>query len=99
MTRPPVDAWADGSAFFVKAHPGARRDGFSGVHDGMVKIDTTAAPEKGKANKAILKFLSKQLGLPLAGFELLSGDASQKKRIGVRNVSPDRLAALLEQLL
>jgi Uncharacterized conserved protein len=99
MTRPPVEAWADGSAFFVKAHPGARRDGFSGLHDGMVKIDVTAAPEKGKANKAILKFLSKRLDLPLAGLELLSGDAGQKKRIGVHHVSPGQLADMLEKML
>ena len=96
---PPVEPWGDGSAFLVKAHAGARRDGIGGVHDGMLKVEVTTAPEKGKANKAIAKLLAKRLGVAPADVELLAGDTSQRKRFGIHGMKPDALAAKLAALL
>ncbi len=99
MTGPAVEAWEDGAAFHVKAHAGARRDALSGLHDGMVKVEVTTAPEKGKANKAIAKLLAKRLAIPPTSIELLSGETSQRKRFGVRGVAPEALAkALLKEI-
>lgn len=91
MNRVRVERWEDGAAFVVKAHPGSRREGFAGVHDGMLKVEVSAAPEKGKANKAIQKLLAKSLHLPASDLVLLSGDTQQKKRFGVRGASPEEL--------
>ncbi len=84
-----VEAWQDGAAFQVKAHAGSRREGVSGFHDGMLRLDVTAAPEKGKANKAIIKLLANILDVPAANIELLSGDTNTRKRFGVRGITPD----------
>ena len=96
---PVVEEWAEGAAFLVKAHAGARRDGMGGVHDGMVKVEVTTAPEKGKANKAIAKFLAKKLGVAPGAMELLSGDTSQRKRFGVRGLTREELRDRLLSLL
>lgn len=90
-----IEPWGDGSAFLVKAHAGARRDRLAGVHDGMVKVEVTTAPEKGKANKAILKFLAKQLSVAAGDIELLSGETNSRKRLGVRGVAPEALRVKL----
>ncbi len=99
MSSALVEAWEDGAAFYIKAHAGARRDRLNGVHDGMIKVEVTTAPEKGKANKAIVKLLAKTLELSPANVIVVSGDTSQKKRIGVRSITPEQLGALLDQAL
>lgn len=96
-----VEAWPDGggAAFLVKAHAGAKRDAVSGVHDGMVKVEVTTAPEKGKANKAIGKLLVKKLGVGAGDVVLLSGETNQRKRFGVAGIGPDELRAKLALLV
>lgn len=95
---PTVDAWEDGAAFFVKAHAGARRDAVGGIHDGMVKVEVTTAPEKGKANKAIARLLAKGLRVPAGDMALLSGETNSRKRFGVRGLGTAELLSRLEAL-
>jgi len=75
----------------VRAHPGARRNEVRGPQDGMLKVDVTQVAEKGKANKAVIEVLSKQLGLKKSQLELLAGETSQHKRILVRGVTLEQL--------
>lgn len=93
MTDAPlvVEEWESGAAFLVKAHAGARRDAVGGLHDGMLKVEVTTAPEKGKANRAIAKLLAKRIGVPVGDLALLSGETSPRKRFAVAGVSPDEL--------
>ena len=86
-----VEAWRDGAAFRVKAHAGSRREGVSGSHDGALKIDVNAAPERGKANKGIVKILAKALAVPPSAVELLSGETQSLKRFGVAGIAPGDL--------
>ncbi len=87
-----VEAWGKGgAAFYVKAHAGAKRDRVAGIHDGMLKVEVTTAPEKGKANKAIGKLLAKQIGAGAGELTLLSGETNQKKRFGVEGIPPEKL--------
>lgn len=94
-----VEPWEDGAAFYVKAHAGARRDGIGGLHDGMVKVEVTTAPEKGKANKAIAKLLAKALRVGAGSVELLSGETSQRKRFGVHGMDPVELRGRLIRIV
>ncbi len=94
-----VEAWSAGAAFYVKAHAGARRDAVGGAHDGMLKVEVTTAPEKGKANKAIVKLLAKTLGLGAGSVTLLSGETNARKRFGVEGVTPEALRARLRNAL
>lgn len=86
-----VEAWRDGAAFRVKAHAGARREGVSGCHDGALKVDVNAAPERGKANKGIVRILAKALAVPPSTVELLSGETQPLKRFGVAGIEPGEL--------
>lgn len=90
---------ADGVVLPVRAQPGARRSGIQGEQAGMLKVAVTAAPEKGKANKAIIEVLSKELALRKSQFELLTGETSQQKRFLVRGVTVAALTAILSQLV
>lgn len=67
----------------VYVQPGAKKTEVSGTHDGKVKIRVCAPPVEGAANKALLKFLSKTLGLSGSGVKLVSGDKSRHKTVSI----------------
>ena len=58
---------------------------------GCKEMSVTQAPEKGKANKAIIGVLSKGLSLRKSQIELLTGGTSAKKRFLVRGITPEEL--------
>lgn len=89
----------DGVLLPVRAHAGARRNEVRGEQDGMLKVSVTQAPEKGKANKAIVELLAKQLGLRRSQIELVSGETAPQKRFLVRDVTLDDLQQRIESLV
>lgn len=76
----PLESHSSGVVIRVKARPGARRNAFAGLHDGALRIDVTAAPEKGKANDAIIALLAKTFGVAKSSIELISSPANPQKR-------------------
>jgi|SRR4030042_892906 uncharacterized protein (TIGR00251 family) len=73
--------------FKVKVVPGSSRSAICGLLDGMVKIKVSAAPEKGKANKCLLDFLAKQLGVKKNAVSIISGKTSAVKNVQVMGIS------------
>jgi len=94
-----VEPHPEGAVLLVRAQPGASRDRLRGVEQGMLKVCVTQAPEKGKANKAIVSLLAKALGLRRSQIELLAGQTTRNKRFLVRGVSPEDLVARLRAAL
>jgi uncharacterized protein (TIGR00251 family) len=90
---------ADGVILPVKAQPGARKNALTGIHAGAVKAAVTAAPERGKANKALIVLLADSLEVKRSQIELVSGETSSEKRFLIRGVDMTSLAARLEALL
>jgi uncharacterized protein (TIGR00251 family) len=80
----------------VQAHAGARRSAIAGVRGGMLRVDVTQAPEKGKANQAIIALLSRALGVPKSAIELVSGEAARRKRFLVAGVNAAELRRVLD---
>ena len=91
-----IEPHPDGVILPVRAHAGARRNEIRGEQDGALKVSVTQAPEKGKANKAIIELLAKRLGLRKSQIELLSGETSPQKRFLVRAVTADVLRDMFE---
>jgi uncharacterized protein (TIGR00251 family) len=86
---------ADRTILSVRAQPGARRDEIRGVHDGALRVAVTAAPEKGKANHAIIKLLAKTLGIAKSRVVLISGETSRNKTFLVHGLSQQKVADAL----
>lgn len=87
-----LEPHAEGTILPVRAHAGARRNEVRGEQDGMLKVSVTQAPEKGKANKAIIALLADELSLRKSQIELLSGETSSHKRFLIREIKPEELA-------
>jgi uncharacterized protein (TIGR00251 family) len=89
---------ADGVVLAVKARAGARQNAVRGEHEGALKVAVTQVPEKGKANRAIVKLLAKTLGLRRSQLELLDGETNSHKRFLIREADIPKLEARLRQL-
>lgn len=94
-----LEAHAEGTILAVRAHAKARRNAIERERAGSLVVSVTAAPEKGKANKAIVGLLAETLSLRKNQFELLSGETAPQKRFLIRGVSPDELRNRIEQAI
>jgi len=86
---------ADGCTLSVRVHPGARKNGVTGVHAGALKISLTAPPVDGKANEAVIAFLADALHLPRARVALVAGATSRAKMVRITGKSAAEVAAAL----
>lgn len=86
-----------GAVLSVHAQPGAAKNECKGEYNEGLKVSVTQAPEKGKANKAILELLAKQLGVKKSQIELVSGEIAPKKRFLFHGLAPDRLREMLRE--
>ena len=85
-----------GVVFAAKIVPASSKTGISGFIDGLVKIKISAAPEKGKANKCLLEFLAKQLGVKKNAVSIISGKTSAVKSVRVVGISAEQLSNKLD---
>ncbi len=73
-----------GAALAVRVTPRASKNEIVDIlSDGTVKVHLTAPPVEGKANEALLKFLSKVLEVPVRQLEIVAGGSSRDKLISV----------------
>lgn len=69
---------------FVKISARASRDQYQGIHDDRLKLAITAAPEDGKANAYLCKWLAKQFGCGKRDVAVTSGERSPLKTIEIQ---------------
>jgi len=76
---------ADGRIFTVRVTPRASRNKVMTDPDGRadLRVMVTTVPEGGKANAAVVKLLSKALGVPKSRIELVRGGSGRDKQFRV----------------
>ncbi len=70
-----------GTLLHLRVKPGARKNEILGVHGGALKLGVVARPDKGKANRGVLKLLAKILDLAPSAIELVAGNTSRDKTV------------------
>lgn len=86
-----VTAHPRGSVVQVRAQPGAKKDAVLGERNGALRVAVTAAPERGKANEAIVEVLAVALKCRRSQISLISGETSREKRFLVEGTTPEEL--------
>jgi uncharacterized protein (TIGR00251 family) len=86
---------ADGCTLAVRLHPGARKNGVTGVHADALKIALTAQQVDGKANEALIEFLAETLRLPRARIAIVAGLTSRAKTLRITGKSADEVVTAL----
>ncbi len=82
----------EGTVFTAKIVPGSSgQTRICGLLDEMLKVKVSAAPEKGKANQCLIKFLAKQLGVKKNAVSIISGTTSPVKHVRISGMSADTL--------
>ncbi|MFY9748798.1 MAG: DUF167 domain-containing protein [Acidobacteriaceae bacterium] len=93
----------EGARFQVRVTPRASRTAIVGVmgegEDAALKIALHAPPVEGRANAALIEFLSDSLGTPRSAIEIAAGQHGRSKTIIVHERSAAEISALLEKIL
>lgn len=76
--------------------PRAARTEVAGIHDSALRIRLQAPPVDGRANRTLVKFLAKQVGIPASRITLLSGETSRLKRLELADIAPDEVRRALQ---
>ncbi len=63
----------------VRVQPKARANAVKGWRGEALRVSVTAAPENGKANRAVIELLADTLALPPSSITLVRGAASRDK--------------------
>lgn len=70
----------DGIIVNIKISPNAKKNEIISEGD-IIKVKITAQPVDGKANKALVEFLSKTFKIPKTSIKIIKGENSKEKTI------------------
>jgi uncharacterized protein (TIGR00251 family) len=75
----------------VRAVPRASKNEIQGVHGDALKVRLQAPPVEGKANLALIRFLSDALDIPRAQLSISSGETGRNKAVLITGLSKTEL--------
>lgn len=74
--------------------PGASKSEVVGLHGERLKVKIKAPPVDGEANKCLIEYMSKVLGISKSQCELIQGETSRQKTLYV-DLPPEKVSLLL----
>ena len=93
-SHPSIEVKREEVFITIKAHPNSSKKEIK-LSDFDVDVYVNEPPDKGKANKAIIKLLSKTLDLPSSSISIVKGIKSQKKTILLKGI---KISLILKKL-
>ncbi len=92
-----------GVTLAIRAQPGAKKTAIGGIYGegetAQLKIAVQAPPVEGKANAALIAFLSELFEIPKNKVELLSGELSRSKVFLLSGVTTAEIDASISRYL
>ena len=86
---------ADTTRLKLRVSPGAGRAAVVGRHGDAWKVRVTQAPERGRANEAVLRLLADALAIPRSAVTLVSGHGAREKIVELTGLGPALIARRL----
>ncbi len=87
-----------GFSILLKVTPNAKKNAIIGCHGNRLKMSVLSPPEDGKANKAVIKILAKELDIKPSQLEIMSGRASREKKLHITGVTRESLERLSKEV-
>ena len=81
----------------VSVSPNAKKTEVVGWHDGALRVRLNAPPVDGAANEALRRWLSDEIGIPMANVTLLRGATGRRKQLSL-DANAATIAAWLKSL-
>ena len=96
MPEDPLDNLAitpgeDGSLLRLRVVPGSPTSCIEGVYGERLKVRIKAPPEKGKANRELIRFLASILDTQRAEVTIVGGSGGRDKVVQIAGCSPEEL--------
>jgi len=79
----------------IRVVPRASKNEIQGVYNNALKIRLQAPPVEGKANQALIRFLSNVLNIPRAQLSIASGETGRDKMILIKGTAKNALMGKL----
>jgi uncharacterized protein (TIGR00251 family) len=78
-----------GEGLTVRLHvlPRAKCRELAGLHNGALKVKVMAPPVEDAANRAVIDFFSKLLGISKSNLKILTGNKSREKVLQIKGLS------------
>ncbi len=84
-----VNSQGKSNWLLVKVTPNAGRNEITGFTDDALRVKIAAPPVKGKANKELIDFLSRALGVKKSSLSIVKGRTGRNKVIAIEGMSRD----------
>jgi uncharacterized protein (TIGR00251 family) len=86
-----IKASADSAILACRVHPNSGRDSIKEIRNGRLVIHLRARAVEGKANEALITFLSDRLKVPKSRISLIQGDRNRNKVVAIEGRSPQEI--------
>jgi len=90
-----IKSRGEDSILTCRVQPNARKDMVGEIREDRLVIHLCAPAVEGKANEALVKFLSTRLKVAKSKITLLQGEKNRNKVVAIRGISPDELLPML----
>jgi uncharacterized protein len=84
-----IEETEGGVCIRVYASPRASANSILGLHNGEVKVALAAPPVEGAANRALVEFLAKKLGVSKGAVAIVSGETSRHKMVQIEGIDAE----------
>jgi uncharacterized protein (TIGR00251 family) len=75
----------------LKVTPNASRNEVTGLSGGVLQVKIAAPAEGGKANRELIVFLSRKLGVKKSAIGIIHGETSRHKAVSVEGMSREEI--------
>jgi hypothetical protein len=82
---------ADGFALAIKVVPGSSQQKIAGEYGDGLKVNVTAAAERGAANEAVIAVLADALGTAAANVRIVRGHRNPRKEVLIVGLSAEEI--------
>ena len=83
----------EGVVVNIKISPNAKKNQIISEND-SIKIKITAQPIEGKANKALVEYLSKTVKLPKTSIKIIKGETSKDKTVLFKTNDTEKISLI-----
>jgi uncharacterized protein (TIGR00251 family) len=88
-----------GNRLEVKVTPNAGRNAIAGWRDDVLQIKIAAAPEKGKANRELIDFLGRVLGVKKSDIAIIQGQTGRNKSLEIQGISREDITNKIQRII
>ena len=82
----------------VRVTPRAGRDQVNGIHDDVLWVRLAALPVEGRANEALVRLLSRVLGVPPRDIRVVQGATARHKLVEIDGLAVDDVCTRLKDV-